>query len=172
MHQNMAWLKVLEQGNGQRTKKLLQLLLMAHPATPHPTQAKASPLCPTLKESLTLLPQFLQSPPGSSHPLWAIILLSPSCTGSLVTTGQSRLKCNFCTALGNLISRHMNLDCCFGKNNLVPDFSQFVFTALMLQGLCWPLRTTPLRLENGFAAGCPLACPLKSSLARSFWFCK
>lgn len=161
MHQNMAWLKVFEQGTGWRTKKLPQLLHVAHTATSHPTQATASPLSPPLKESLALLPQFLQSPPGSNHPPCAVILLSPSCTGSLITTEQSRVRWNFCTALVNFISKHMNLACYSGKNNFIPFFSQFVFTALMLQRFMLAFEKDTSEATKWFCCWLPSGLPFR-----------
>lgn len=161
MQQNMAWLKVFEQGIGQRTKKLLQLLHLAHTAPSHPTQATASPLSPALKESLTLLPQFLQSSPDSSHPPCAIILLCPSCSGSLITTEQSRVRWNSCTILGNFISKHTNLACYLGKNNFIPPFSQFVFTALMLQGFMLAFENNTSAARKWLCCWLPSSSPFK-----------
>lgn len=126
----------------------------------NPTHATASPLSPPLKESITLPAQVLQSPPGSSQALCAIIVLCPSCPGSQHTE-QSRVKSNFCTLLDNFISKPMNLACYFGKNDFIPYFSQFVFTVLMLQRFMLALESNTSEVRKWFCCGLPSGLPFK-----------
>lgn len=148
------------------SKELIREPKTAAPS--YPTQATASPLCPPLKESLSLLPQFLQIPAGSSHPWCAIILLCPSCSGSPSTREQSRVSCNSCTALGNFISKHMNLACYFGENNFIPFFSQFVFTALTLQGFMLALENNTSEARKWFCCWLPSGLPFKEFSGKKF----
>lgn len=117
----MALQKVFEQGADCTIKEVPQLLCTAHAATSHRgTGHSVASFSPTNGKPCTASPVPLE--PSWQRP--------PSkCNNSALpklhwlTQHQSRVKCNFCIALVDFISKDMNLACYFGKNNFIPLFS-------------------------------------------------
>lgn len=117
----MALLKVFEQDTNCTIKNVPQLLCTAHTATSHHgTGHSVASFFPAKGKPCTTSPVPVepswQQPPSECNNL-ALPKLH------WLTQHQSRVKCNFFTALVDFISKDMNLACYFGKNNFIPLFS-------------------------------------------------